>query len=45
MGDIKKGGGFNPGKTKGYFPRTLSQKLDKYILKNAAVAELVDAQR
>ena len=34
MGDIKKGGGFNPGKTKGYFPRTLSQKLDKYILKN-----------
>jgi type I restriction enzyme, S subunit len=34
MGDIKKGGGFNPGKTKGYFPRTLSHKLDKYILKN-----------
>lgn len=34
MGDIKKGGGFNPGKTKGYFSRSLSLKLDKYILKN-----------
>ena len=34
MGDIKKGGGFNPGKTKGYFPKAMSSKLNKYILKN-----------
>jgi type I restriction enzyme S subunit len=34
MGDIKKGGGFNPSKTKGYFPKSLANKLDKYILKN-----------
>ena len=34
MGDIKKGGGFKPGKTKGYFPKAMSIKLNKYILKN-----------
>lgn len=34
MGDINKGGGFKPGKTKGYFPKSMSTKLDKYILKN-----------
>lgn len=34
MGDIKKGGGFNPGKTKGYYPKSMSTKLNKYILKN-----------
>nr|WP_321227737.1 restriction endonuclease subunit S [uncultured Psychroserpens sp.] len=34
MGDIKKGGGFNPSKTKGYFPRASCGKLEKYILKN-----------
>ena len=34
MGDINKGGGFKPGKTKGYFPKSMSTKLNKYILKN-----------
>lgn len=34
MGDIKKGGGFKPGKTKGYYPKSMSTKLNKYILKN-----------
>ena len=34
MGDIKKGGGFNPSKTKGYFSKALCGKLKKYILKN-----------
>lgn len=34
MGDIKKGGGFKPDKTKGYFPKSSSQKLKKYILKS-----------
>lgn len=34
MGDIKKGGGFNPGKTKGYYPKNDNSKLEKYILKN-----------
>jgi type I restriction enzyme S subunit len=34
MGDINKGGGFKPGKTKGYYPKSMSTKLNKYILKN-----------
>ncbi|RSK40411.1 restriction endonuclease subunit S [Mangrovimonas spongiae] len=34
MGDIKKGGGFNHDKTKNYFPKKGSDKLEKYILKN-----------
>lgn len=34
MGDIRKGGGFNPNKTKGYFTKSSSEKLKKYILKN-----------
>jgi type I restriction enzyme M protein len=34
MGDIKKGGGFNPEKTKGYYPKKDNPKLEKYILKN-----------
>lgn len=34
MGDIKKGGGFNHNKTKNYFPKKGSDKLEKYILKN-----------
>jgi type I restriction enzyme, S subunit len=34
MGDIKKGGGFNPLKTKSYFSKHDADKLSKYILKN-----------
>lgn len=34
MGDIKKGGGFNPSKTKSYFRKVDAKKLNKYILKN-----------
>ena len=34
MGDINKGGGFKPGKTKGYYSKSMSTKLNKYILKN-----------
>jgi type I restriction enzyme S subunit len=34
MGDIKKGGGFNPSKTKSYFKKQDAAKLSKYILKN-----------
>ena len=34
MGDIKKGGGFNPSKTKSYFRKEDAKKLNKYILKN-----------
>ena len=34
MGDIKKGGGFNPNKTKSYFEKCNAVKLKKYILKN-----------
>jgi type I restriction enzyme S subunit len=34
MGDIKKGGGFNPSKTKSYFRKNDAIKLSKYILKN-----------
>lgn len=34
MGDINKGGGFKTGKTKGYYPKSMSTKLNKYILKN-----------
>jgi type I restriction enzyme S subunit len=34
MGDIKKGGGFNPSKTKSYFLKSKAKKLEKYILKN-----------
>ena len=33
MGDIKKGGGFNQNKTKGYFKKEDSVKISKYILK------------
>ena len=34
MGDIKKGGGFNPSKTKSYFRKKDAKKLSKYILRN-----------
>ena len=34
MGDIKKGGGFNHDKTKNYYPKKDSERLEKYILKN-----------
>ena len=34
MGDIKRGGGFNPTKTKSYFSKSKVDKSSKYILKN-----------
>ena len=37
MGDIKKGGGFNPNKTKSYFKRDDAKNLSKFILKNGDI--------
>ena len=34
MGDIKKGGGFKPNKTKSYIEKNKTEKLKKYVLKN-----------
>jgi type I restriction enzyme S subunit len=37
MGDIKKGGGFNPNKTRSYFKRDDAENLSKFILRNGDI--------